>query len=348
LKPMSQLKECSVFGSFLDEVEKSKTKKRKTSSVDAKNKKLKNVKMDPVVIKTSPAENYVSKVSTTKPVAIAPRKVSGILIIERGTDQKQKSIKWRDDKDLVQVEYFEVDASERVNVHKLKFEDIRQQKLVKERSLLTTRHNPTVKEGNERPWSGLQLLKNCGRSNFKPGERSSERERQQMREARVLPNVCFGSVPLDPTEPDISTLRVCVMGSTWDILAEDVSGEGTEVDYSGEEWPETSGGEESFDEGIATGQYCGGCYPVEGQVEQGFEYDLGKNPGGGAEQKFTNFPHARGFGRGSAASRGGSRGFRGGFMKRGRGGFVGKRKVHCMYWRRGSCRDGQNCMFMHL
>ena len=78
----------------------------------------------------------------------------------------KRTVKWRDDEDLVQVEYFEVDTSERLNVHKLKFEEVRQQERVKERSLLSTRYNPLEKEVDENPWRGLKVLDNYGRSNF--------------------------------------------------------------------------------------------------------------------------------------------------------------------------------------
>ena len=113
---------------------------------------------------------------------------------------------------------------------------------MKERSLLSTRHNPIEKENDEKPWTGLKILDNCGRSNFKAGNKSGERELQRMREERVLPNVCFGNLPMNPSEPDVSNNRnILGVGSTRDILADDISGEGTEVDYSADGWQEPSG-----------------------------------------------------------------------------------------------------------
>merc|ERR1719341_303312 len=184
LKPVSQLKESSLFGSLLENVEKSSQKKRKSSSLGRDhNKNSKYSKTEKVEAKDDSA---MSK-SATAPVTVAnvPRKVLGILIVERGSVPK-RTVSWRDDEELVRIEYFEVDASERVNVHKLKFEEVRQQERVKERSLLSTRHNPVEKEGDENPWKGLTVLDNCGRSNFKAGNKSGERELQRMREEREL------------------------------------------------------------------------------------------------------------------------------------------------------------------
>ena len=65
---------------------------------------------------------------------ILPRKVSGILIIERGL-VKRKRVSWRQEEDLVQVKFFEVDTNERVNVCKLKFEEVCRQEREKDRKI---------------------------------------------------------------------------------------------------------------------------------------------------------------------------------------------------------------------
>ena len=105
------------------------------------------------------------------------------------------------------------------------------------------------------------------------------------------------------------------------------------------------------EEGIGAGQFYGGCDAARGQVDAGHGHDQehGRLPGGGIGQRFSSsHPHSRGFGRGAAAASLAMSGFRGGFDTRGRGGFGGKRNVPCKYWRRGTCRDGQDCKFMHI
>merc|ERR1712051_1065585 len=55
-----------------------------------------------------------------------PREVKGILVYHRGRGKRDKRITWRAETNLVQVQYFEVDENERVNVNKLKFENLRE------------------------------------------------------------------------------------------------------------------------------------------------------------------------------------------------------------------------------
>jgi hypothetical protein len=126
LKPVSQLKESSLFGSLLENVEKSSLKKMKLISLGGDyNKNSKYSKTKKVKLKDDHAVNEAPGNGRSPPplvpVANVSRKVSGILIVERGSVVTKRTVKWRDDEDLVQIEFFEVDASERVNVHKLKF-----------------------------------------------------------------------------------------------------------------------------------------------------------------------------------------------------------------------------------
>merc|ERR1719470_606716 len=301
LKPVSQLKESSLFGSLLENVEKSSQKKRKLSSQGGDhNKNSKYSKTEKAKAKDDPP---ISK-SPPAPVTVAnvPRRVSGILIVERGSVVTKRAVKWRDDEELVQVEYFEVDEAERVNVHKLMFEEIRQQELVKERSLLSTRHKSSKKEAAENPWKGLKILDNCGRGSFQAGNKSGEKELQRMREERVLPIVCFGNIPLNPSEPDVSINRnILGVGTTRDILADDISGEGTEVDYSAEGWPEPSGILAGYEDGIGAGHFYGGSEALRGQVDA--SHGHGRHAGEGMGPRISSsHHHSRGFGRGSAAA----------------------------------------------
>jgi len=340
LKPVSQLKESSLFGDLLENVEKSAAKKRKMSSIEEYKKRSKHSKS----AEKKADGKSITKSTSVEPVAIVPRKVSGILIVERGTESNKKFIKWREDENLVQVEYFTVDIAERVNVHKLKFEEVSRQEREKERSLLSTRHNTPEKDVDEDPLLGLKLLTNCGRTNFKSGSKSQEKEFQRLREESVLPSVSFGEAPSNPSEPDVTQNRnLFAVGTTRDFLADDVSGEGTEVDYSGVGWPAPLGSVLSYDDGIGASQFCGASELYrDGDSDLGIEVSLGK-----AVQRHPTNPISRGFGRGAAATQQ-VRGFRGGFDARGRGGFGGKKRMPCMYWRRGNCRDGQTCKFLHL
>ena len=62
-----------------------------------------------------------------------PRKVKGILVYHRGKGKRNKAIKWKREAKLVDVKYFEMDEDERVNVNKLKFENMRAMELKMEK-----------------------------------------------------------------------------------------------------------------------------------------------------------------------------------------------------------------------
>ena len=85
---MSQLKESSLFGSLLENVEKISQKKRKSSSLGGdNNKNSKYSKTEKDNKKDAPAVSNVAK-SSPPLVAVAnvTRKVSGILLVERGRE----------------------------------------------------------------------------------------------------------------------------------------------------------------------------------------------------------------------------------------------------------------------
>merc|ERR1719233_2712705 len=227
LKPVSKLKESSCFGSFLEKIEKT-SRKRKGSLEDYKSKRKLSESS-----KETMKEQYECKSAPLQTaVASVPRKVSGILIVELGAAPKKK-VQWLE-KDLVQVEFFEVDANERINVHKLKFEDARQKEREKDRLRLKeeiSKQDSFKEEENEEHLIGLNLLTDTGRTNFIAGSRSEERETQRLREERILSRVQLGDNSVDPAEPD-KRCEDSTMVVTRTILYEDISGEGTKVDYS--------------------------------------------------------------------------------------------------------------------
>merc|ERR1719233_1375911 len=175
LKPVSKLKESSCFGSFLEKIEKT-SRKRKGSLEDYKSKR----KLSESSKETMKEQDKRKSAPLQAAVASVPRKVSGILIVERGAAPKKK-VQWLE-KDLEHVEFFEVDANERINVHKLKFEDARQKEREKDRLRLKeeiSKQDALKEEENEENLVGLNLLTDTDRTNFIPGVRSEEREIQR-------------------------------------------------------------------------------------------------------------------------------------------------------------------------
>merc|ERR1712025_597196 len=284
---------------------------------------------------------------------VLPRKVSGILVLERGLG-RQKKISWREEEDLVQVELFEVDTNERVNVHKLKFDEVRRQEREKDRKMLREEiersQNVPKDNGDEEPLLGITKLSQCGRTNFNPGAKSKEREIQRMREERGLPSIRFGALPSEPSEPDITSNESTDLVVTRTIPCEDISGEATKVDYSAEGWPEPKGSSLRYEDGVGALQFYGVAETSpqhQEMVQQGPHLYPGRH--GEIGQRFSRGAHNRGFGRGGAAMQQ-MGGFRGGLVDttRGRREFGGTRNIPCRYWRSGHCRDGQNCHFRHI
>ena len=70
-----------------------------------------------------------------------PREVKGILVYHRGKGKRNKAIKWKSGAKLVDVKYFEMDEDERVNVNKLKFENMRAMELKMEKEAVKHKYD---------------------------------------------------------------------------------------------------------------------------------------------------------------------------------------------------------------
>lgn len=150
----------------------------------------------------------------------------------RGAVRKKKRIVWREDADLVQVEYFELDETERVNVNKLKFEERRKMESEFEKSSLQQKSQVAAEES--RPWPA-PLIFDCQSPDVVYGSSSVEKVTQAQRENSVLQALYFNNkLPNDPSEPENATT---IRFDTKDIPLIDDSGEETFMDYSDLGWP---------------------------------------------------------------------------------------------------------------
>ena len=168
-----------------------------------------------------------------------PREVRGILVYARGAGKKKRRINWPDsDADLVQVEYFELDETERVNVNKLKFEEIRKREhMLEKNSMGAAKSGVTgsTAEDDSRAWPGLL---NCDFEvpSIEYGGNSVEKTAQKQRENSVLQALIFNNrLPNDPSEPETGGFPKGIVIKH--IPLEDESGEDATIDYSGEDWP---------------------------------------------------------------------------------------------------------------
>ena len=120
----------------------------------------------------------------------------GILVVARGSKRRGR-ISWRPEADLVEVNYFEMDDTERANVWKLKsFEEMRKQEAMKEKEVQVAGHQVATEEeevGSSKEWRVAPIVfadpktkEQVSRIWECYGRDSQEKEVQKEREGRVL------------------------------------------------------------------------------------------------------------------------------------------------------------------
>ncbi len=169
-----------------------------------------------------------------------PREVKGILVYHRGREKRNKGIRWKPESNLVAVRYFELDEDERVNVNKIKFENMRAFELKMEKEAVKQKSAMEEEAAHVDNWSKpIRIDVGDTREPFTPGAGSEERETQSQREKNVLQALYFNRemTPPSPAEPDPEPPT----GPKRDMLViplEDrEAGEEAEIDFTGVGWP---------------------------------------------------------------------------------------------------------------
>ena len=170
-----------------------------------------------------------------------PREVKGILVYHRGKGKRNKAIKWKTDAKLVDVKYFEMDEDERVNVNKLKFENMRAIELKMEKEAV--KHKDEVEQNLEQVELAWYTPKKIDigdtREPFTPGESSEEKKVQFAREKMVLEALYFNKAMTPPTpaepDPEMNPVR---KEQLLIPLEDKEAGEEAEIDFKAVGWPE--------------------------------------------------------------------------------------------------------------
>ena len=171
-----------------------------------------------------------------------PREVKGILVYHRGRGKRDKKITWRPESQLVEVEYFEVDENERVNVNKLKFENLREMESKLEKAAMNSKTNMSDEETPLLAWYKMRPIKVTNREPFTPGEKSKEKETQSQREKNVLQVIYFSRAmtPDTPSEADTERDTAVVKNSEPCLipLEDKEADDQSDFQYGSKGWPE--------------------------------------------------------------------------------------------------------------
>jgi len=224
-KSPSVIKESSFFGDVLGDIMKEPPRKKKRRPSDVKPEKEVtevNGKAKEVTDKEMSHEETEEKMETSEngeelafaePTSDLPREVRGILVYAKGNKAKKK-IQWKPEDKLVEIEYFEVDETERENVWKKKtFEEMKKKEASFEKMKFSTGIGSNIngdEEVEEAPkvWKLIILdfdgetLEGITKLWEAYGTQSDEKAVQGQRELRVLKSLFFNQIPCDPSEPD--------------------------------------------------------------------------------------------------------------------------------------------------
>lgn len=259
------IKESNFLGDILGDIMKEppKKKKRRPSDVKVTESNLKELSEIAKTSEGSPemeASPEFEKINSpeevnkedvensndmefSEPTSDLPREVRGILVYAKGNKAKRK-ITWKEERDLVSVEYFELDETERVNVYKEKsFEEMKKKEAMFEKS----KFNTGFKEEEDKAWKLVPIvfegdvIETVDRVYGCYGQNSTEKKVQENRELTVLKALQFGKNLKDPTEPDPgSSDKTGILAK--EIPYDDMSDnkEESSYSYSAQGWPDSS------------------------------------------------------------------------------------------------------------
>ena len=201
-----------------------------------------DVKVEPT-IKKEAVKDAEDNLPFEEPVFM-PREVKGILVYHRGKEKRNKSIQFKKDAEIVTVRYFELDEDERVNVNKIKFENMRQIELKMEKAAFKSKDNMGPEENDLDKWTRPIPIDVDNREPFVPGHGSLEKDIQFNREKTVLAAFLYSkeTTPDTPSEPDaVSMMMLASTDKPICIPVEDQSNDDEDDgdrDFSKKGWPE--------------------------------------------------------------------------------------------------------------
>ncbi|XP_059471220.1 serine/threonine-protein phosphatase 1 regulatory subunit 10-like isoform X2 [Neocloeon triangulifer] len=251
---------------------------------------------------TPPVEGIVEEPTESNEATADPTK--GVLVIHRSLERVKKTVRFKSDDELVSIQYFELDETERVNVTKMGGDMTKSDAAFERESMFNAKKmvsEPEVIETNI-PWRLIEV--DCPPPLTEIGKDSIEKHLQKEREKTVLQAIYFSpeSIPDSPAEPNFENHETTDPKT---IPLDDLTGNPDSVkDYSHLPWVESKQFAPSVPVVIPTSATGGGWRTGDGQVigmavpeqapfqpQQGFNtgYETGNQMGANFGYQTPNF-----------------------------------------------------------
>lgn len=193
--------------------------------------------MEVTIDDKSPEES----VDSTEPHTLTINGLKGVLCYHKRKGPK-KSIKWKPDSELEEIQYFELDETERVNVTKT-FTDMKYLERIHEREAFQKGRNLSNDDVMEErtSWRPLIPIETEGQIQVEHGKNSKEKDIQAMRQKGTLQPLYFhkAMIPDSPLEPEPETHPY---SEPTVIPLDDITGNQDNVsDFRNMPWPEAKG-----------------------------------------------------------------------------------------------------------
>ncbi|XP_014286948.1 serine/threonine-protein phosphatase 1 regulatory subunit 10 isoform X1 [Halyomorpha halys] len=251
IKPVLKFYQDTLITSEEIKMEKADSSEEKPSTqekVDLENEKnesditetLTKEELEDEVAKAEEAIDQVLKLEEKKNVEREKNRLpKGVLVYVKKYKTIKKNVKWKCDKELESIQYFELDETERVNVTK-PFMDMKQNERINERIMLSRKLVSEDIMEEKTPWRPLIPIDVVGDLVI-PGKNSIEKETQRARERTTLQEIYFNRslIPDSPAEPD---LEIHAYTEPAIIPLKDQTGNmDSVISYKDKPWPEPKG-----------------------------------------------------------------------------------------------------------
>ncbi|XP_047544417.1 serine/threonine-protein phosphatase 1 regulatory subunit 10-like [Vanessa atalanta] len=186
-------------------------------------------------------KDEIESMDTSEPHTLTINGLKGVLCYHKRKGPK-KSIKWKPDSELEEIQYFELDETERVNVTKT-FTDMKYLERIHEREAFQKARNLSTDDIMEErtSWRPLIPIDIEGQIQIEYGKNSKEKDIQAIRQKGTLQPLYFhkSMIPDSPHEPDI---EAHTYNEPTIIPLEDVTGNQDNIsDFRNMPWPEPKG-----------------------------------------------------------------------------------------------------------